>query len=279
MLAIARQPELDLAVALAQEADRPRAWYGLEATDPGPLRLIVVRGAPALDTLAGGRMPRWGAGFAAPGVRTIVVRADGGDPHRILRHELAHLALHAAVRTRVPLWFDEGYAAVAAGEIGRLGNLRLSLAVARGRLPTLDEVDRALRGTEAGADAGYALASSAVLFLARGHPSGELAPLLGRLRRGEGFASAVLATTGLTLGRFEVVWQRDVRRRYGWVVWLSAGGFWVLVAILVLGAAYARWRRDLPRRAALDEGWEVPDGPDSGAPEEPTRLDPGQSEP
>ena len=53
----------------------------------------------------------------------------------------------------------------------------------------------------------------------------------------------------------------------------------LLVAILVLGAAYARWRRDLPRRAALDEGWEVPEAPDPGVPDEPTRLDPGQPEP
>lgn len=282
MLAVARPGDLALAISLAEEADRPHAWYGLDRAAPGPIRLVVVRGAPALDTLASGRLPTWGAGFALPGARTVVVRADAGDPRQTLRHELAHLALHAAIRGRVPLWFSEGYAAVASGEIDRLAALQLSLSVARGNVPTLDELDRGLRGGRATAEASYALAASAVLFLARGHPSGELAPLLGRLRSGEGFGSAVLATTGLTLGRMELAWQRDVRRRYGWLVWMTAGGFWALVALVVIGAAWLRRARDRPRRAALDAGWVVEQGPAGGGDEpEPgsDRLDPGQTGP
>ncbi len=282
VLAVARARDLALAISLAEEADRPHAWYGLDRAAPGPIRLIVVRGARALDTLANGRLPPWGAGFALPGARTVIIRADAGEPRQILRHELAHLALHGAVRGRVPLWFSEGYAAVASGELDRLAALQLSLSVARGNVPTLDELDRGLRGGRATAEASYALAASAVLFLARGHPSGELAPLLGRLRAGQGFGPAVLATTGLTVGRMELAWQRDVRRRYGWLVWLTAGGFWVLVALMVIGAAWLRRVRDRPRRVALDSGWVVEESPDAAGDESersPDRLDPGQTGP
>ncbi len=274
VLVIASKPDLTLAIALAEEAGATRVWYGLGRRVPGPLRLFVVRGSTRLDPILHGAAPSWGAGFALPGSRTIVVRADGGDPFRILRHELAHLALHDAVRTRVPLWFDEGYAAVAAGEWDRLEELGLNLTVARGEIPGFFELDRALRSNASSARAGYALAASAVALLARRHPDRSLAPLLDRLAAGEGFDAAVLATTGSPLGRFELEWQKDVRRRYGLVVWMMAGGFWVVMALVVVVAAWYRRRRDRPRRVALDEGWIVDPEEDGEA-----RLDEAGPEP
>ena len=270
---MARGADLDLAIALAEDADTPRAWYGLGQTPPGRIRLIVVRGEARLDSLMRGQGPAWGAGFAMPGARTIVIRADKGDPRQTLRHELAHFALHDAVRVRVPLWFDEGYAAIAAGEWDRLDGLRLNLTVARGRIPNFYELDRALRAGESTAEAAYALAASAVAMAARRHPGHSLDPLLTRLKGGESFESALLATTGSTVGRFEVEWQKDVRKRYGLLVWVMAGGLWLLVAFGVILASWLRRRRDRPRRAALDQGWviepEDPEEPDEGG----SRLD------
>jgi len=270
VLAVARRADLDLAIALAEEAEAPRAWYGLGSAPAGRIRLIVVRGSVRLDSLMRGRGPAWGAGFAMPGARTIVVRADKGDPRQTLRHELAHFALHDAVRVRVPLWFDEGYAAVAAGEWDRLDGLQLNLTVARGQIPNFYELDRALRAGESTAEAAYALAASAVAMIARRHPGHSLEPLLTRLKGGESFDSALLASTGSTVGRFEVEWQKDVRKRYGLLVWAMAGGLWLLVALGVLLAAWLRRRRDRPRRAALDYGWvvepEEPEEPEAAPP-------------
>lgn len=257
MTVTARKPDLSLAIGLAEEAGAARVWYGLGRREPGPLRLIVVRGGGPLDSMMRGRGPSWGAGFALPGVRTIVIRADAGDPHRILQHELAHLALHQAVRVRVPLWFDEGYAAVAAGEWDRLDLLQLNLSVARGAVPGFFELDRALRANESTAQTAYALAASAVLMLARRHPDHSLSPLLTRLEAGEGFDDAVLATTGSRPAQFEVEWRKDVRSRYGLAVWAIAGGFWLIVSGAVIWGYWYRRRRDGPRRLALDQGWTV----------------------
>jgi len=210
---------------------------------------------------------------AEPGERTILLRADQDDLPRTLRHELAHLALHEAVTVRVPLWFDEGYAAWAAGEWERFGGLELNLAVVRGAIPSLTALDGALRGSASTADAAYALAASAVTELARRNPSGTLTPLLGRLERGEGFDQAVLATTGLTMDRFEEDWRRTVRRRYTWGQWLIAGGGWAVAAVLVLWLVRRRRRADRDRRAALDIGWvvepETEDGPELDPPPKP----------
>lgn len=261
--------QLALARELAAAAGKSAEWPGLGRRDPGPLRLIIVPDGRVLDSLTRGQAPTWGAAVAVPGARTILLRADQGDLARTLRHELAHLALHEAVTVRVPLWFDEGYAAWAAAEWERLGGLELNLAVVRGRIPSLTELDGALRGSESTADAAYALATAAVTELARRNPTGTLAPLLTRLEAGEDFDAAVLATTGLPVGRFEQEWQRTLKRRYTLGNWLIAGGGWVLVAILLVWLRARRRRADRERRAALDIGWDV--GPET---EEGPELDP-----
>jgi hypothetical protein len=176
-----------------------------------------------------------------------------------LRHELAHLALHDAVRVRVPLWFDEGYASWAAAEWGRLATLDLNLAVARGAIPDLGSLDGALRGSAGSAGPAYALAASAVVELARRNPSGSLTPLMERLAAGQEFAPSVRATTGLTMAQFEAEWRRAIRKRYSLVTWLAAGGGWGVVALGIWGLIRLRRRRDRERRAALDVGWVVPE--------------------
>jgi hypothetical protein len=233
----------------------------------------VVPNGRVLDSLTTGRAPAWGAAVALPGARTIVLRADQDDLARTLRHELAHLALHEAVSVRVPLWFDEGYAAWAAGEWERFGSLELNLAVVRGAVPSLTALDGALRGSASTAEAAYALAASAVTELARRNPSGTLTPLLQRLEHGEDFEAAVRATTGLSFDRFEDEWRRAVKRRYTLGQWLIAGGGWAVVAVLILWLVRRRRRADRARRAALDIGWvveaETQQGPELDPPPKP----------
>lgn len=265
---MARPADLDLAVALADRADQPADWYGIGRQPLGPLVLVLVRGDTDFRLVGRGRVPAWGAGWTIPGARFVVIRADGEDPFRVLRHELAHVVLHQSVRGRVPLWFDEGYAVIAAGEYGRFERLQLNLTVARGRVPALAELSNGLRADRSTADAAYGLAGAAVAFLAERTPSRSLAPVLDRIRRGIPFDSAVLLGTGLNAGRFEEAWQRTIKRRYGMGLWLVAGGMWAAVAFLVIAAHYLRRRRDRPRRAALDVGWDVSSS-DENEPERP----------
>lgn len=244
-----------LATALAELADRPHTWPGVGEYFPPSLRLVVARG-PVFDSLTRGRVPRWGAGFAFPGTNTVVIKAGAGA-QRVLKHELAHLALHSVVK-RVPRWFDEGYAAFGSGEWDRLDALRMNLAVLRGAIPELGELDRALRSGAIEAEAAYALATTAVLLLNRlGGPRG-LEPLIASLSAGQELDSALRATYGMTLVQFGELWQRDLRSRYGWLVLgASLGVVWALVLVVVGSFWWLRRGRYQARRKALDEGWVV----------------------
>ena len=246
-----------LGAALAEVADHDNVFPGLVADAEHPFRLILAPNRQTYDSLTRGRLPLWSEGAAFPDRATIVLLASGPSARLTvaLRHELAHLVLrwHVGGLRRVPLWFEEGYAAVAADEWDRLDALRLNFQLARGERMNLDDVDRALRGARGDAETGYGLATSAVALLARWGGDRGLGPLLANLRTAESFDAALRATYHVTESDFELRWQKDVRSRYGWVSWLTAMGFfWLAIGALLAGLVVLRRRRDRRKRAALE---------------------------
>src|SRR6266850_1706948 len=89
-----------LAVALAEQAQRPVTWPGLGRRIPPPFTLILAADSAELARATRGRAPGWGAGVAFPAARTILLRADLPDLQQTLRHELAHLLLRTSIRSR-----------------------------------------------------------------------------------------------------------------------------------------------------------------------------------
>jgi hypothetical protein len=245
-----------LAASLAETADRASGFPGIGALPDRPIRLILAPTRETYDSLTRGRLPLWSEGAAFPDAGTIVLLTGGpsGRPAVALRHELAHLALRWHAGRRAPLWFEEGYAAVAAEEWDRLEALQLNWQIARGVRMNLDDVDRALRGARGDAETGYALAATAVLLLHRWGGARGLEPLLTNLPQAATFDAALRTTYHVTEGDFERRWQKDVASRYGWLSWAAAMGFFWLAIGAVLGALVVlRRRRNQARRAALDE--------------------------
>lgn len=245
-----------IAVSLAEMADGQWSWPGIESLPPGRIRLMLANSKERFDSLTAGRLPHWGLAAAYPATNTIILKT-GGDLRRVLRHELAHLALHSVVQT-VPLWFDEGYAARAAGEWHRLDALRVNWALATGRVPNLGEVASDLRGGAVRAEAAYAFATTAVLFLERLGGDRGLMPLISNLRSNSNFDLALRRTHALSLSQFEEMWRKELKGRYGWLLFLTSFGvFWTVVLIVFGWVWLARRKRDRERRRSLDDGWTV----------------------
>jgi len=178
--------------------------------------------------------------------------SDAGDPVRVFRHELAHLALHEYLGDLPPRWFDEGYAGFAAGEWGRDESLATNVALFVGGMPTLDSLEAGFYRGSRDAEQSYALAFRAVSDLASLDPERGLTVFFQEWRASGRFDPAVRAAYGTTADAFEQLWRTRTRRRYGALAFIAnlslvTGGFLVLFLPLWV----ARRRRDRRRLEAL----------------------------
>ena len=230
--------------------------------------------------------PDWGAGVAFPEEGVIVIPLRGArvavqDWRRTLHHEAAHVALHRYLRARVPRWFDEGYAQLAAGAWDADAAWQLRFAILMGRTPPLDSLSLEFAGRAPEARVAYLLSYTAVRDLVELSGGDAFESMLRRWREGGDLDRAIRTTYGITLGQFERLWRQSVRARYGWLLIVSEAVFlWTVFTVLFLAlGAWARRRRrhQFEAMRAREAG---PQGVESAEPgSEPPALDPPASPP
>lgn len=227
---------------------------------PRPKQRVVIGIAPDKQRFRewiGPSAPEWGAAVAFPESNRIVMQgraagSDAGDPTDVLRHELAHLALHEALGDLPPRWFDEGYASYAANEVGRDAVLGANLALLFRGMPALDSLDAGFGGGSLRAEGTYALAYRAVAELAARDPERGLTLFFRYWKQSGRFETAVRTAYGVTQSQFEDIWRAQTRRRYGGLALAADLSIATAIMLMVLMPFYvARRRRDRLRMAAL----------------------------
>jgi hypothetical protein len=228
------RPTQHVLIAIAPDAARFRAWAGPAA-------------------------PEWGAALAFPDSRRVVMQgraagSDAGDPEVVLRHELAHLALHERLGDKPPRWFDEGYASVSAREWRREDALAANVALALRGAPTLDQLEQSFGGGSSAAQSAYALSYRAVADLAALDPDRGLSLFFQYWADGATLDGAVRRAFGMTLSGFEHEFQSRTRRRYGALAVVADMSLLLfVVSILMFPFFIARRLRDRRRlRTMLD---------------------------
>ena len=178
--------------------------------------------------------------------------SDAGDPFAVLRHELAHLALHEYLDDLAPRWFDEGYASYAARELMRNEVLAANFALVLRGMPSFEELDGRFTEGATSAQAAYALAYRAVDDLASVDTGRGLTLLFQHWKATGSLDKAMRAAFGTTLASFERDWQLRTRRRFGALALFSDLTLVSLVVLLIITPLYlVRRRRDRQRMAAL----------------------------
>jgi hypothetical protein len=248
--------ERRLAQSLLDVAIRVDTFPGF----PRPKQPVLLEIAPdrrRFREWVGPGAPEWGAAITFPDQRRIVMQGrdagpDAGDPREVLRHELAHLALHEFLGDMPPRWFDEGYASYSAREWRREDVVSANLALVFKGTPTFDELDADFGAGSSTAQNAYALAYRAVVELASLDTARGLAPFFANWQREKSMDRAVRRTYGITLSGFERMWQSRTRRRYGALALIgdvTIGGLMLMLVVLPL--YIIRRRRDRERMAAL----------------------------
>jgi len=245
-----------LAASLLRSALTRDTFPGL----PRPQAKILISIAPDRDTFRqwiGPNAPEWGSAFAFPAERRIVMQgrsapSDAGDPIRVLRHELAHLALDEVMGDLPPRWFDEGYASWAANEWDREAVIAANVGLALGGFRTLASLDSGFASGTRRAEASYALAYRAVAELAAIDENRGL-ELLFRYWKAEGSLNVALRQAyGLTYEGFQKRWIDRTRRRYGALALFTDMTLGALVLVLLVTPLFLlRRRRDRERLARM----------------------------
>ena len=251
-------PSLDaLALRLARESESMRAelvaMVGVDALDRIELRVARTHQEMALLSPREAPPSESSRGVAYPPLRLVVVeRIEGDDAATIdvLRHELAHLALFdATAEGRVPRWFEEGFAIHAAGadSFSRARTL-WSAQVDASMLP-LSQLDAI---PDDGAHVSLASAESGdfVRFLSSHGDGARFVAFLSRVRDGDPFDRALVASYGAGGVELERRWRADASARYLTTPLLFVTG--TLSAVLVTAAIVSMRRRRRRRDQALD---------------------------
>lgn len=245
-----------------------RPLPGLPEDAPTGVHAVLAHSPEAFDEATGAVVPEWRAGVAIPSLRMLVmptgegVRVLDGEGLQTLRHEWAHLGLHAYMGDlRVPRWFNEGYAQWASGGFDASESWRLRVLIATNRAPAMDSLELRWPAGRAQAQTAYLLAASAVTYLLESGGEEGLRIFLDRWREQRSFESAFRETFGLTVGQFEEDWERHVKERYGWLFVLSRSSvFWLLLALVLLFMVRGRQAYNRQKLARLRAG-EEPDAP------------------
>ena len=253
----------------------PRPWVasvmelvGLDARGPD-IRVVL---APESSPFARA-VPAWVSGYT-DGVSNVVVLLaertpsypDGGL-EEVLAHEVAHVLIHrASGGRRVPRWFDEGLAMLAARSWRLRDQTELALGLLSGPRVPLWKLDDLFRGDRREVEHGYALSGTLVQDLLERYGPAVPRIVLARVARGDTFDEAMRGATGATLldiGEAFYARQATLKR---WIpILTSSAVLWFGISLLAIVAAIRKRRRrvELEEEAAeLEAGSEADQPPD-----------------
>lgn len=232
----------------------------LGGLDAGPMEIRFAYGREEFAALQprGASVPGWAAGVAWPSLGLVVIDAQAsgrhGEVRSVLRHELAHVALGRLVEGPVPRWFSEGFAQLYAHEWSLSRSTTLARASAADALIPIADLDRGWPSSPTEADLAYAQSVSLVSWLATSGDGRALQRLVHRLQSGVPFDDALTSAWGQPPVVFEIEWKRAVRKRYGWLPFVTDTNLvWAAGSLLLALGAWRVRARARRRKAAMEE--------------------------
>ncbi len=273
----------DLAESVASDAKGALAEIAADLPELAVPRHIEIRLVKRAEDLAraapaGRGVPPWAIGVAYPDLGVVVVAYRRGpmpaDVRSTVRHELAHLALGAALGSRAPRWLHEGFAYLHSSDFSIDRTRTLTGMAWTGDVIPLYELDDSFPAAENAAERAYAESYDFVAFLAKRGRSVEhdddgnrwpFRRFLALVADGTPIDTAARQAFSADLVHLFAEWKDTLRQRY---LMLPAGllglAIWVLAAVLLV-LAYLRKKRlsrqTLARWEAEEQGHSEPPPP------------------
>jgi len=273
-----------LAESVANDAASALADIHQDLRDLDVPRTVEIRLVKRAEDLAraappGRGAPPWAIGVAYPDAGVVVVAYRRGpmpaDVRSTVRHELAHLALGAALGSRAPRWLHEGFAYLHSSDFS-LDRARTLTGMAwSGDVIPLAELDDSFPAAEMAAERAYAESYDFISFLARRGRSAEtdddgnrwpFRRFLALVAGGTPIDEAARKAFTADLAHLFAEWQETLRQRY---LMLPAGLLGVLVWILAAVLLILAWLRKRRLNRETLARWQAEEEPEPVGPDRP----------
>lgn len=237
-------------------ADQASHWLTLMQDDlrglpvPTSVEMRLVKDSASLSDAApnGRRVTSWASGVMFPGTNIVIVarKKDSEilDYASTARHELAHLALDAALGKNAPRWLHEGFAYLHSSEWSTARMNTLVAMAWTGNVYPLSTIEDHFPKQENSVHKAYAQSYDFVAYLAkRGHyvdldDDGNRWPFrtfLAELAAGATQDDASHLAFGASFGQLQNQWYESLRARYLFVPSSLVGVFvWAMAALLLI---------------------------------------------
>ncbi len=235
---------------------------------PRHIEVRLVRESSELPRVApaGRGAPKWAIGVAYPDLAIIGIALRRGgirvDAMGTLRHELAHVALGAALGDRAPHWLHEGFAYQHSEEWSMDRTETLAGMAWLGGIVSLDELDRTFPAEESPANRAYAQSYDFVGYLARRgrwedtNDDGDRWPFrrfLADISKGKSLDAAANKQFGKNMHLLFEEWRSNLSSRYLLApIGLLGLAAWIGVALLLALAWKKRRKQNRARIARWD---------------------------
>ncbi len=201
-------------------------------------------------------MPRWVAGVAHGSSGEIMIARHGPDGaptnlEQLLKHEMAHIALHRATGgAELPRWFHEGVAEATEGGVSLGRSQELAGMIFGPGVPDFDDLEALFYGDPHRVSSAYAASGDFVKFLREyrradqlGDDVDNLEQLLTEMKLGHTFEASFIRVYGKGLAELGVQWRQGLPGRFVWYPLLAGGTLpFTLVFPLVIIAWFRRRR-------------------------------------
>jgi hypothetical protein len=253
----------------------------LEIKLPDTLTVAIVETQQQFDSLAGGRIPDWGAGAAVPARDLILLRRPmmnqyPGSLADLLEHELAHIALHNRVSGKyIPRFIDEGFASWFAGEWTFTNITTVASAQLTRSILPLQKIDDVNSFHQAQANLAYSQSYLVVFYLYQRFGELGFLDLLDAFAKGKSISDAFRSALGISFWDFELSYRQFLANNYTVFTILSdTMGFWIILAVVVvIGYLMVRKRKkDALDRWKEEEKYESTDFDYTGSDDEPWKA-------
>lgn len=216
---------------------------------------VTVDEGEFLDLQPYGAHLDWAAGVAYAPLSLIILRIDKDlllTIEETFEHEVSHILLLKATKTRPPRWFIEGIAIVQARQnLIEKFEAVASASALEDTMP-LSSLDEFFPSTPAGRALAYAKSGLFVSFLVNSAGDAKVRELITALGFGMSLEDAFPRVLGETVADLEEEWNSSMSS-FAWLKALTTDwALWTGVTALFLLVVFVKWRRTTRRKREME---------------------------